>query len=115
MNETEIYLHTIPYDEKSIHDKVGIRTSQYKYFRHARNSSENINLYNLEKDPFENENIAENNLDIIKKMESILVELTENSTVENIDDMDDERLKKIQDELRLLGYKKTWKEKSSKN
>ena len=115
MNETEVYLHTIPYDEKSIHDKVGIRTSQYKYFRHARNSLENINLYNLQMDPYENENIASNNPDVIKRMEAVLQELTENSTIENMDDMDDERLEKIQDELRLLGYKKTWKEKSSKN
>ena len=46
-------------------------------------------------------------------MENILEELTENSTIESIDNLDDERSKKIQDELRLLGYKKTWKEKSN--
>jgi len=112
MNESEVYLHTIPYDEKSIHDKVGIRTSQYKYFRHARDSTNNVNLYNLQQDPFENKNIANENQDVIKHMEDILTELTENSTIETIDNMDDKRLKKIQDELRLLGYKKNWKEKS---
>ncbi len=111
--EREIYLHTIPYDEKSIHDKVGIRTTKYKYFRHARESTENVNLYDLQKDPFENNNIANDYPEIVKKMEGTIEELTENSTIENMDNMDDERLQKIQDELRLLGYKKTWKEKSN--
>jgi len=40
-------------------------------------------------------------------MEGILEELTKNVTVESMDDMDDKRLKRIQEELRLLGYKKT--------
>ena len=51
MEEREVYLHTIPYVEKSIDDKVGIRTPNYKYFRYAREPSENVNLYDLEKDP----------------------------------------------------------------
>jgi hypothetical protein len=70
-------------------------------------------LYDLKTDPFENNNIADDNSNIVKKMENILEELTENSTIESIDNLDDERSKKIQDELRLLGYKKTWKEKSN--
>jgi len=113
MKEREIYLHTIPYDEKSIHDKVGIRTTKYKYFRHAREPTENVNLYDLQEDPFENNNIANDHPEIVKKMEETIEELTENSTIENMDSMDDEKLQKIQDELRLLGYKKTWKEKSN--
>ncbi|SVD68309.1 uncharacterized protein METZ01_LOCUS421163, partial [marine metagenome] len=113
VSEREVYLHTIPYDEKSLQDKVGVRTSKYKYFRHARNSTVNVNLYDLKTDPFENNNIADDNSNIVKKMENILEELTENSTIESIDNLDDERSKKIQDELRLLGYKKTWKEKSN--
>ena len=40
-------------------------------------------------------------------MEEILEELTKNVTIENMDDMDDKRLKRIQEELRLLGYRKT--------
>ena len=43
-------------------------------------------------------------------MENILEELTENSTIETMDNLGDEKLKKIQNELKLLGYKKTWKE-----
>ena len=107
MKEREVYLHTIPYVEKSIDDKVGIRTSKYKYFRHARDSSENVNLYDLMRDPQENSNIASKNPEIVKEMELVLEELTKNETIESMDDIDDKRLEKIQDELRLLGYKKT--------
>ena len=58
MEEREVYLHTIPYVEKSMDDKVGIRTSKYKYFRYARGFSENVNLYDLNQDPQENNNIG---------------------------------------------------------
>jgi len=114
MEEREVYLHTIPYIEKSIHDKVGIRTPNYKYFRHARESSENVNLYDLRQDPQENFNIASENPDIVKEMESILVEMTGNSSIETMYEIDDKRLERIQDELRILGYKKTWEENSKK-
>jgi hypothetical protein len=103
MNETEIYLQTIPYDEKSIHDKVGIRTSQYKYFRHARNSSENINLYELKKDPQENDNIAKNNPDIIEKLENILQNLVSKTNSEN-EKISLEETKRLEIELKKLGY-----------
>ena len=55
----------------------------------------------------ENNNVAQNNPSIVKEMEGILEELTKNVTVESMDDMDDKRLKRIQEELRLLGYRKT--------
>ena len=107
MEEREVYLHTIPYVEKSVDDKVGIRTSKYKYFRYARESSEKINLYDLGQDPQENNNIASENPAVVKEMEAVLEGLTKNATIESIDDVDDKRLERIQDELRLLGYKKT--------
>ena len=107
MEEREVYLHTIPYVEKSVDDKVGIRTSKYKYFRYARESSEKINLYDLGQDPQENNNIASENPAVVKEMEAVLEGLTKNATIESMDDVDDKRLERIQDELRLLGYKKT--------
>ena len=82
IEEKSVYLHTIPYVEKSIHDKVGIRTSKYKYFRHATQSEENVNLYDLENDPQENINIASENPDIVKEMEKILEDFTKNSVTE---------------------------------
>ena len=107
IQENNIFLHTILYDEKSVHDKIGIRTSHYKYFRQARSKSEKINLYDLHQDPSENNNIANENPEIILEMEEVLREMTQDSIIENMDSMNDEQLKKIQDELRLLGYKKS--------
>ena len=111
VKEIPIYLHTIPYVEESIHDKVGIRTSKYKYFRHARESNQNINLYDLENDPQENVNIADNNPEIVSKMEKILEDMTQDQDDSKINKIEIERLEKINDELKLLGYKKTWTEK----
>ena len=111
VKEIPIYLHTIPYVEESIHDKVGIRTSNYKYFRHARESNQNINLYDLENDPQENVNIADSNPEIVSKMEKILEDMTQDQDDSKINKIEIERLEKINDELKLLGYKKTWTEK----
>jgi len=110
VKELPVYLHTIPYVEESIHDKVGIRTSKYKYFRHARQSDQNINLYDLENDPQENINIAEDNPEIVTSMEKILEEMTKDLDVDEDNKIETERLAKINDELKLLGYKKTWNE-----
>ena len=67
-------------------------------------STKEIRLFDLENDPLENNNIAQNNPSVVKEMEEVLEELTKNVTIEN---MDDKRLKRIQEELRLLGYRKT--------
>ena len=47
-------------------------------------------------------------------MEKILEDFTKNSNVEMNYKIDSKRLSKIEDELKLLGYKKTWKEDSKK-
>ena len=71
-------------------------------------------MYDLENDPQENINIASENPDIVKEMEKILEDFTKNSNVEMNYKIDSKRLSKIEDELKLLGYKKTWKEDSKK-
>ena len=108
--ELPAYFNTIAHKEISLDDKVGIRTSKYKYFRASMDKQKEINLYDLENDPQENNNIASENLEIVKEMEEILEHYTRNSNVETNSKIDSKRLSKIQDELRLLGYKKTWKE-----
>ena len=86
---------------------VGIRTSSYKYFRDKNNNSSNIHLYDLKNDPLEEHNIAKINLSIVKNMEEILTKLQNEhgfnyEKSEQILDIDEE--KKIEDELRKLGY-----------
>ena len=99
-NEFPCYMHTIPYEQLSDNDLVGVRTSKYKYFRHARDSSSNVHLYELSDDPLENQNIFD--LEKIRKMENILSTFSDFES--NIQEKDNEEEAKIREELKKLGY-----------
>ena len=103
ITEKEIFLHTIPFQKESVSDKIGIRTSKYKYFRNSKNSKMDIHLYDLENDPYENNNISKNNLPIIEKMEKLLYDI-QNNTLELDNTLSKEEEEKISKELRKLGY-----------
>ena len=84
---------------------IGVRTSKYKYFRIREDLIKNVHLYDLEIDPLEETNIAKTNPEIKEKMEEILTQIQKNSK-ENIefDEMTEEETKKIEEELKKLGY-----------
>ena len=103
LEEKPIYLQTMPYEKISPYDLVGIRTSKYKYFRSANDPKENINLYDLENDPFENDNIANIYPDKVKELEKILTEMTSDIGF-YVDEISEEETKRIEQELRRLGY-----------
>ena len=100
-DENPCYMHTIPHEKLSDNDQVGIRTSKYKYFRHARNPLLKIHLYDLIQDTLENKNIYQENSEKIHEMEEIIAEFSN-----FIDDVviDDEEESKIREELKRLGY-----------
>ncbi len=86
---------------------IGIRTSDFKYFRDKHDNTIKVHLYDLKNDPLEENNISENNSSIVKKMEEILTKLQNErgfnyDKSEQILDLDEE--KKIEEELRKLGY-----------
>ena len=99
-NRKPIFLHTIPYEKESLLDRIGIRTDEFKYFRNAKNSKKDINLYNIIKDPFENNNIAKENPMKVKEMEEILDKIQVSKTESNVEENEEE----ISEELRKLGY-----------
>jgi arylsulfatase A-like enzyme len=99
--ENYCYMHTIPHEKLSDNDQVGIRTSKYKYFRHARNPSLNIHLYDLTQDTLENKNIYQENSEKIQEMEEII---TKFSNSLNNEVLNDEEEAKIREELKRLGY-----------
>jgi len=103
MTEKAIFLHTIPYEKESPLDKIGMRTSKYKYFRNSKNPKKDVHLYDLENDPYENNNISKNNLPIIEKMEKLLYDI-QNNTLELDNTFSKEEEEKISKELRKLGY-----------
>lgn len=72
MNEEPAYLETHTNVQEGIRSHfVGIRTSKFKYFRGIKEQQE-IFLYDLEKDPLEEDNIAKSSKEIVNQMESTL-------------------------------------------
>ena len=98
------YLHTMPYEKRSSLDMVGLRTDEYKYFRAARNPKENVNLYELSNDPYENNNIAQTQNQLVTYLEKKILELEKDSLSESYDEISDEEMQRISSELKRLGY-----------
>ena len=90
-------------DLKSL-DKIGIRTSEFKFFRDRDDPTKLIHLYDLKNDPFENNNIAKLNPNVVTQMEELLQSILKNSPSILDDDFDEEETKIIEDELKRLGY-----------
>ena len=93
----------MPFEKESASDKIGVRTSKYKYFRNSKNSKMGVHLYDLENDQYENNNISKDNLPIIEKMEKLLYDI-QNNTLELDNKLSKEEEEKISKELRKLGY-----------
>ena len=114
--EKPIYLHTNPHTEITSDDKIGLRTPKFKYFRLVDGiqdkNVEDVYLYDLKNDPFENNNLAKRNPNKVKEMESILQTMSkipESSTNEadtrkELSELTEEELKTIELELKNLGY-----------
>ena len=98
-DELPVYMQSTPMLKLKSHDFIGIRTSKYKYFRDKENST--IHLYDLVDDPHEDHNIAETNVDMVKKLESTLQRIFKETPVS---ESTDERKKRIEEEYKKLGY-----------
>ena len=105
--ENPNYLHTMPHQKLSPLDMVGLRTSKYKYFRATRNPKENVNLYDLSNDPYENNNIAQTHKQLVTHLEKKMLELEKDNLSEYDEEISDEEMQKISSELKRLGYIKS--------
>ena len=103
-DENPNYLHTIPYQKSSPLDMVGVRTSRYKYFRSAHNANENIHLYDLKNDPYENNNIAQTHEQLVARFENKILELQKDNLSEYKEKIRDKEIEEISNELYKLGY-----------
>jgi len=70
--EYPAFLETNPLVIRKSNDVIGIRTSKFKYFRDKKIPDKNVNLYNLEDDPHENNNLKDERRDVILDMEKLL-------------------------------------------
>ena len=81
---------------------IGVRTSNYKYFRQINNKNIKVRLFDLKNDPKEQNNIASGSPDIVSEMENLLMEYRKNKSESFI--TDDEQTAKIKEELKKMGY-----------
>ena len=97
------FIENTPLIQKKANTVIGIRTSKFKYFRDTNDITKRVHLFNLEKDPFEENNIANSRPDIVEKMEKYIskVNYVDNSKLQTIDKNE---TKIIEDELEKLGY-----------
>ena len=104
LEEKPIYLHTIPYVKVSPYDRVGLRTSKYKYFRNNNDLKQDVHLYDLHLDPKENNNIAKENPDVVNNLENSLLSIQNNGEQETVQEIPADELRKIEEELKKSGY-----------
>lgn len=105
LEESYVYMERELMLKHSTLDVCGIRTSEFKYFRAASDSTEKIHLYDLKKDPLEENNIAQNETELVQKMEADLKKIQQGivKNTKNISYKDDHD-EKVKEELRKLGY-----------
>jgi len=90
---------------------IGIRTDKYKYFRNRYDSSKNVHLYDLENDPYEDNNIADKDKKVVEAMEDILksiingFSLEKGCRLEYVDEnLGTKETNMIEKELKKMGY-----------
>ena len=103
MDDLIAYIESTPAVVIETNNVIGIRTDKYKYFRNSKELKKNVHLYDLENDPYENNNISKNNPAIIEKMENLINNMKGNGVrLGNM--ITEEEEKKISEELKKLGY-----------
>lgn len=82
---------------------IGIRTSEFKYYRSREEPKKNVHLFNLKDDPKEENNLIENK-ELLEKMEQQLHKLLDSTSKRKSKNLSDEEVKKAKDLLMKLGY-----------
>lgn len=80
MEETPAYIESANINRKTRGYVIGIRTSKYKYFRSRYDKKQHVHLYDLQIDPLEQNNIAENNPSMVNSMEKILQDIVQSAS-----------------------------------
>ena len=102
-NDLIAYIESGPANENLESKVIGLRSLLYKYFRSRSNPNDMVHLYDLTHDPLELHNIANVNPQIVENMERQLQNLKDDHD-EKSEQITSEERKKIEDELRKLGY-----------
>ena len=99
MDDLIAYIESTPGVVIETNNVVGIRTDKYKYFRNRYDSDLDIHLFDLENDPFEDDNMAKKSKDIVQMMEKNLKEIIDGFSLEDVCYGDDEMNKQETEEV----------------
>ena len=102
-NEIPAYIESTPLIDIKSNDVIGVRTSNIKYFRDKLDSNKRVHLYELQKDPNEENNLASTNLDMVQEMEKLLLSFIK-KLPEKSDESNNDESELIEDELKKMGY-----------
>ena len=104
MKEIPAYIETGSAYPTKMGETIGLRTSKYKYLRNRNDENRDVRLFDLKQVPFENNNIANFELVIVQSMEAELKKIKKGNKKDMPDDLSKEEIKKIEYELKKLGY-----------
>jgi arylsulfatase A-like enzyme len=107
LEEIPVYMEstTIHTGQKAPKPVVGIRTSTYKYFRSLKIPENDRHLYDLKTDPLEENNLIEKIPEKVIEMEKLLEQIRNETNFHTTPEKyDDEEFKKVEEELKKLGY-----------
>ena len=97
------YIESTPLIDIHSNDVIGVRTSDFKYYRDKSNAKERIHLYNLKNDPNEENNLASFESNKVQEMEKLLLTIIKDSPNKlNKTKNDDSQI--IEEELKKMGY-----------
>ena len=84
MDDLIAYIESTPAVVIETNNVIGIRTDKYKYFRNRNDANLDIHLFDLENDPFEDDNIAKESKEIVESMECKLQEITNGYSLDDV-------------------------------
>ncbi|MGY5142945.1 MAG: sulfatase family protein [Candidatus Nitrosopumilus sp. bin_32a] len=97
------YIENLPTNENKWKKIIGVQYDDYKLVV-EKNDPSSFQLYNLKNDPFEENDIAKNELILVKKMREYLDDILQNVSINPQELLSDSERKKVEDELKKLGY-----------
>lgn len=104
--ETNIdcYIESPPSRQIDSKKFIGIRNNEYKLIESLDRDISHRELYDLKNDPFEENNISENNLELVNSLEKKLEKIRGNFSNNDEENTDFSEKEKINEILKKLGY-----------
>lgn len=103
-DEKVAYFESTPLIDIQSDEMIGIRTSEFKYFRSKNEKKPKIFLYDLKNDPYEDHNLCDND-ELVKKMENQLIKIVNSKKEKNNKQITNQKdTQNIENVLKKLGY-----------